>query len=206
MELLWCTKEKWVKTAKRKACQACGIIILWYGYNKLYLEIYMTKVYVMQWCIFAFAQMLLLHLNLHVCYFLVVSCFIPLSLWKMLIFMTSQNPVTTAWALLNVHHLSEKPNPLIHDPDVVTKANRWESKQGKSRGSTFQIPATLWPCNDLFGGKNEQQRKEVVVLLVSDSSVCVMRPQEPCRSQDQLLCVIRSSFYWKSHDSPFLSH
>lgn len=86
----------------------------------------------------------------------VISWYFPVlfpCLCGKLIFMTSQNPVTTAWAVLNVHQLSEKPKPLIHDPDVVTKDNRLEFKQGKSRGSTFvKFPARLWPCIDIFWG------------------------------------------------------
>lgn len=119
--------------------------------------------------------------------------------------MASQNPVTTASVLLNVHHLTEKADPLIHNPNVVTKDNRLESKQGKSRRSTFvKFPARLWPCVDLYWGKNEQERKELVVLLAADSAVCVIRPQEPYRNQDQLLYVIRSFFIIKPLH--FLSH
>lgn len=80
--------------------------------------------------------------------------------------------------------------------------NRLESKQGKPKRSTWTI--SLPHCDlalTFLWKKKEQKRKESVVLLTCHSSACVIRPQEPCRSRDQLLYVTTAPFHCKTNNS-----
>lgn len=136
----------------------------------------------------------------------VISWYFPVSfpLWKVHFYDVTES---THYSFSITKYLPpfRKTQPFTQDPNMVTKDNRLEAKQGKSRPSTFDnFPARLRPCRMSRRGKSWLSFWHVII------SFCVIRLQEPCRSQDQLLYAI-TCFHCKTNNSAtfkpaFFSH
>lgn len=107
------------------------------------------------------------------------------------IFMTSQNPVTITKC----------------SPPLNSGSKGGDERPCRGSPGDPLLTNSLPDCDPavtFIWKKSELERKKLVALLACDSSVHVIRPREPCRSQDQLLCFVRSCFHCKTNNTTFL--